>query len=260
VIFADDEWKLISNAMSAPNPGDMRRSTRRRVIDIIRHHYPELSALTIAEIIADAFDTPWMPSAVISFNAEPLLLALISIEISNRVADGSSKITAKDEQRPRFDMVTHSTSDRMRERVPYFFCHGLLPVPDVHRRLSPTAVDKLVFSEGSYLQLANSSFSWQSSVFLDVCAFHSVVFVGVSLSDPNMRRWLSWVHTNRVQELQARFGRRGPSTDHYWISRLPKSDEERQWIESSVAHLGVRLVWIPKWSELGPALRAILGL
>jgi hypothetical protein len=257
---SESEWKTISNAMSAPNPGDMTRSTRQGFIEIIRHHYPGLSALTVAEIVAELDDTPWMPSAVISFNAEPLLLALISVAISNRVADGSSKITAKGEQRPRFDMVTHGTSDRVRDRVPYIFCHGLLPVPDVHRRWSPRAVDKLVFSEGSYLQLANSSFSWQSSVFLDVCAFRSVVFVGVSLSDPNMRRWLSWVHTNRIQELHARFGRGGPSTDHFWINKLPKSDTERQWIEASVAHLGVRLLWIPDWSQIGLALRAMLGL
>jgi len=258
--LTDQEWKLVSNALSAPNPGDMTRRARREFVGIIRSHYDGLSSTTLAEIVSEIADTKVSPAAIISFNAEPLLFTLISLKISHRVADGSSKATIKGEQQPHLDMVTHGTSNRRQDRIPYFFCHGLLPVPDVHRRRALGAVDKLVFSEGNYLQLANSSFSWQSSVFIDVCAFHSVVFVGVSLSDPNMRRWLSWVHANRVQELQGRFGYDGPSTDHYWISRLPESHDEREWIEASVAHLGVRLVWIPGWSKLEQALRSMLGI
>ena len=96
------------------------------------------------------------------------------------------------EQHKVLDLVTHSISHKKSDRIPFYFCHGLVPVPgQPRRRGSLQSIDKLVFSEAEYLQLANSSYSWQSTVFLDVCASKSVVFIGVSLSDSNMRRWLS---------------------------------------------------------------------
>ena len=33
-----------------------------------------------------------------------------------------------------------------------------------------------------------------------------------------------------------------------------------RWVESTVAHLGVRLVWLDDWSEMGAALTSMLGL
>ena len=64
---------------------------------------------------------------------------------------------------------------------------------------------------------------------------------------------------NRIQELRDRNAYRGFSTSHYWINVLPASSHERLWIESSVAHLGIRLVWINNWNEVGQALNSMLG-
>jgi len=92
-----------------------------------------------------------------------------------------------------------------------------------------------------------------------VCSSRSVVFIGLSLSDPNMRRWLSWIYANRIQELKERGLRPVSSTSHFWINKRPTSIDERRWIESSVAHLGVRLVWLNSWVEVEDALRSLLG-
>ena len=174
-------------------------------------------------------------------------------------AFASERFLGKQEQV--IDIVTHAISNRREGRIPYFFCHGLLPTPKPQRRGPKVeSLDKLVFSEANYLQLANLAFSWQSSVFTEVCRSRSVVFVGVSLTDPNMRRWLSWIVGNRVEELkwEGEFTE-GVTTSHLWINKAPVSANERSWVESCVAHLGVRLAWIESWDEVGQALRKLLG-
>jgi hypothetical protein len=116
-----------------------------------------------------------------------------------------------------------------------------------------------VFSEADYLQ-ANSGFSWQSSIFFESCMSRSVIFIGLSFSDPNLRRWLGIMHQNRLRELRI-IGHTGvASAPHYWFKTIPKTLKEKAWIEAAVAHLEVRLVWLKNWAEVGPALRNMLGL
>ena len=201
------------------------------------------------------------PRGVLSFNAEPLLLALTNaLKVEEFHAKGAPLPTVGDRAQL-FDFVTRSISRKRTGRIPYVFIHGLLPVPDPsgagHRA---DASDKLVFSEASYLQLANTSFSWQSAVFLDAASSGHLVFLGVSLSDPNMRRWLAWAHENRCRELEAYGPHDGDSTSHYWLHKKPTDDSGRRWIESLVAHLGVRLIWLEDWSQVADAMRHLLAL
>lgn len=255
--LSESEWDLFTRIISA-NLGEYRRSEWLKYLLLIRKYYPEISALMVAEVISEYLDTEFSPSSILSFNAEPLLPSLINAYVRiNRV----TKAEASKSYGKQFDLVTHSISNRNALRIPYYFIHGLLPVPsELRKRRIIDSPDKLVFSETEYLQLANNTFSWQSSVFLDVAASNSLVFIGVSLSDPNMRRWLSWIHLNRRRELEILFSARGPSTAHYWITKHPGSANEREWIEASVEHLGIRLIWIYEWSEVGRALRSMLEL
>lgn len=245
------EWKVFTKVLSSIRVSDIEARDRKSFLDIVRKYFKNMSGLLIAEIISDIVETNLAPSAILSFNAEPLLLTLIKAFTAERIAPSKREV---------IDVVTHGISNRRANRIPYYFCHGLLPVPAA-RTSNQTAqsIDKLVFSETNYLQLSNSTFSWQSSVFIDICSSKSVVFIGVSLSDSNMRRWLSWIYDNRVQELRVHHAYKGVSTSHLWINKLPASSAERDWIESSVAHLGVRLIWIKSWSEVGQALNLLLG-
>lgn len=195
------------------------------------------------------------PSAIISFNAEPLLYTLINAVAAERHKTISSKKGSLKGLSKVVDRVTRLVSYREPGRIPYFFCHGLLPFPKASTRFKKdTDLGKLVFSESEYLALANTSFAWQSSAFLDVALFRQIVFLGVSLSDQNMRRWLAWIHAARTKEL-TRLGGSGPSTTHYWITKHASTQAEERWVESCVAHLGVRVVWLSAWNELGPCLR-----
>lgn len=214
------------------------------------------SALDIAAVLTSVLGTEMTPAAILSFNAEPLLFALVNALTSERaMADGPPRAG---QDRQWFDLITRSISNRQAGRVPYILCHGMLPVPTRHPIATMASVDKLVFSEGDYLQLANSAYSWQSSAFLDVAGSRRVVFVGVSFSDPNMRRWLSWQQENRAREIAAIGEGRHSSTPHLWLRVAPTERAEIGWIEAAVQHLGVRVVWMDNWSETGRVLKSLL--
>ena len=117
-----------------------------------------------------------------------------------------------------------------------------------------------MLTEDNYLELANNSFSWQATSFIDNCMNRRVVFCGVSLTDANMRRWLSWIHANKMAEFKENGLDCKDATEHFWICKKPNTIQEKIWLEESVAHLGVRLVWIDEWNQTGKVLKRMLGL
>jgi SIR2-like domain len=245
------EWKLFARALNTRHLGHLEPRLWRDFFDLVRSRFPGLTAMGLAETMVGVLGGPLAPRAILSFNAEPLFPALLNAHLS--ISGGSNSPSDA------IDYVTRSTSNRKARRVPYIFCHGLLPVPGA---VGPTlsSVDKLVFSEGSYLQLANNSFSWQSTSFIRAAANHSLVFVGLSLSDSNLRRWMSWVHSNRVAELTESGVSQPTSTVHYWIAKQPESDETKRWYESLVAHLGVRVIWVADYPDIPRTLQVMLGV
>jgi hypothetical protein len=209
-----------------------------------------VSAIELASVVIDSETDGFGPAAILSFNAEPLLYALINARAS---------VSASFSPKAPLDRITRSLSNRNSGRIPYVFCHGLLPI-EGHPSSDWHSIDKLVFSEADYLQVANGGFTWQSSTFFEACMSRSVVFIGLSFSDPNLRRWLGIMHQNRLRELQIIGHNAVASAPHYWFRTIPNTPEEKAWIEAAVAHLGVRLFWLQNWTEVGPALRSMLGL
>lgn len=210
----------------------------------------ETSAYQLAPIIIEAIKQHNGPQCILSFNAEPLLFAMLN----SLLVDGRKQLPKKV-----FSKVINSVSNYGLGTIPYVFCHGLLPITTNPHKFS-TSIDKLVFLEEEYLHLANNSFSWQSTTFLNTCISRHIVFIGTSLTDPNMRRWLSWTHANRLDEMRQNGLDIKDSTQHYWIRTIPADKNIMPWVESAVSHLGVRIVWIDNWSQVGLALNKMLGM
>ena len=243
---AADEWRNIVNCLEAVNVANVNRDGWSRFLSFFES-YPQFrtaSALSLAAVMAQTLPTDASPVSILSFNAEPLLYALISAWVA-RLHDWDRGGGVLNAPKQPLDKLARATSGRTRGRVPYVFCHGLLGVPDGYRhRADSASADKLVFSEEQYLTLANAVVSWQSTAFVETCMSRAVVFVGVSLSDPNMRNWLSRVAQNRTRELHDVHGHDGDSTAHFWLNEHPGTPAEAEWIENTVGHLGIRLVWL----------------
>lgn len=244
------EWKAFIKvqeavALAGISEGDWKAF--KGVIDKVLHN---TSANLLAEAVIKSLENGVSPKAILTFNGEAIFFALLNYYYWMNRTDDKNK----------FDRVVNGITNRHINRIPYIHCHGVLPINGIETRTGHNASDKLVFSEDSYLQLANSPLSWQSLNFIENCTQSKMVFVGVSLSDPNMRRWLGWIHSNKMNEFRINGLDCKNATEHFWINKKPKTDVEKIWIEESVAHLGVRLVWINEWSQVGEALQKMLGL
>jgi len=245
------EWSLIQRLFANVCFANKSDPESADFLNIIATKYPNSTPLYLAEVLGRAIANDFSPSAVLSFNAEPLLLALTNAYIRTNTTLSKKKY---------FDASLRGISYRKAGRIPFHFCHGLLPLPGQIPKKHAASLDKLIFSESEYLNLASSNFSWQSAVFLNAAMSHSLVFVGLSFTDQNLRRWLGFVHTNRINELQ-RIGKKiDVSTRHYWINKRPATLREQEIMEAATAHLGVRLVWIDNWSETRSALENMLTL
>lgn len=259
-LLPNDDWNKFSSTITSHSGWGVTKDWLD-YIQVVEKNLPHCSAMSLAKIIVNVLDSNLAPSAILSFNAEPFLPSLINGLWRRKLAETYGIVESHNRRRKIIDLVTNSISMRRNSRLPYYFIHGLLPVPDnPYSKVLTKSSHGLVFSESDYLQLSNSVFSWQAATFSDVCSSRSVVFIGVSLTDSNMRRWLSWVHTNRIQEVYATRGKLVESTIHYWITVMPASATERRWMESIVAHLGVRIIWIARWDQVGTALERLLGL
>jgi hypothetical protein len=130
-----------------------------------------------------------------------------------------------------------------------YHVHGFLPRTG---KLDPDA--DLVFSEDAYHSQFIDPFSWSNLIQLNKLTQNTCLFVGISLTDPNMRRLLdvAW--------------RKNPNKtlSHYIIKRLPRFadgdllDEVSKLLEEQDANaLGLNVVWIDEFRELPAVLREI---
>lgn len=205
----------------------------------------------IAKVVLESYFQERGPEAIVSFNAELLLPSLIN---AHAYIDYGR-------QQKFIDYVTEPITSHYLGRLQYIFCHGVVQVPYSSKRAQKlfNVYDKLVFSENEYLQLANSSFAWQSNSFFNILTTSTVIFIGLSFTDANLRRWLSWIHASKKDALM-KMGIQEDSTSHYWIEKIPEDRRMQRWYELSVAHLGIRIIWINDWSEVPEVLKKAVHL
>lgn len=249
-----DDWDVVSKIMQTDHLSHAPVQEWKTFISYRDSILSNTTAHRIAPVILKAIEHDVAPKSIISFNAEPILLIILNSLILEKYSDDDHPYPKKI-----FCKMTNGISHQGNKQIPFYFCHGLLPINENVHTCS-TSLDKLVFLEEEYLQLANNSFSWQATTFLNACTTQHIVFIGTSLTDPNMRRWLSWVHTNRLNEMRQNGINVDCSTQHYWIRTVPKDRTTIPWIEAIVAHLGVRIIWIEDWSQSALALEKILGI
>ena len=250
-------WTTIAKALTASKPSALTVEKWEQFAQVVTSD-GRASAPAIARIIAGLDDESKRPDAVFSFNAEPLLPALVNCyhALKHGVANKDIRI---------IERLSHNLAARRRGRLPFYFVHGLLPIAGRDRFNQFLAPDKLIFTESQYLNLARSSYSWQSDVFLNACIQYRFVFIGLSFTDPNLRRWLGWEWEGRETQWHRKRNAGlhvdspdDPRSSHYWLRTRPGNGEDTRLIEKSVEHFGVRIVWLDSWSDVEPTLRLML--
>lgn len=213
--------------------------------------YGTTSLMQLARTLLKAADGNRAPTAVLTFNADVLLhVGLTLLQIGNSFKVSGNLI-------PNFRYrAMYRSSDRPNGKIPIYHIHGSI-TPEQARRESR---EKLVFPESSYSHLAGLVYAWPQTVFLSSAQSTRLVFVGLSMSDPNIRRWLSWSEGYRRAELSHLGAVPNFLSQHLWITTRSKDVRIQRIKESGLLHLGVRTAFIPDWSALEDALSNLAAL
>lgn len=255
--------------------GEPEDEARRRFLDMVREHlyagYRQVAAqrrlpkATTLDAIADLLRRAAprrRVAAVVTFNFDDLLeQALVKRKVRHHVV----------------------LDDRRRDAtgLPVVHPHGFLP-------MSGEPSDNIVFTEDDYHRLTDSIFHWGLTRMVGYLREHTVLFVGLSMSDPSLRRLLDASHSHgdipahcqvqkrhevrdherqlamaRVEELARRHGQLLGDAEVKDKSELQQAIDavlhqadsyDRELFES----MGVKTIWLEDYADL-PRLLARLG-
>lgn len=138
------------------------------------------------------------------------------------------------------------------DRVTVFHPHGMLPRFDRDSELDNA---RIVFSEDDYHNLYSDPYSWANVAQLTLLTGFSVLFIGLSMQDPNLRRLIDVARS------------RGFRNQHFAVFRDPtigaaRSDEAqkahlRHMIELDMRSLGVTAWFIDRHEVVAEVIQSI---
>jgi hypothetical protein len=132
--------------------------------------------------------------------------------------------------------------------LPIYHVHGYLP------RTGPIPETELVFSEDAYHSQFLDAFSWSNLIQLAKLTQNTCLFIGISLTDPNMRRLLDVAWRKNPDKTMSHFIIK-KSPDHTKDSPL---DRVSRLLEEQDANaLGLNIIWIDSFDELPNVLSRI---
>ncbi len=153
--------------------------------------------------------------------------------------------------------------------ISIYHLHGWLDVRD--RRERPVVTPPLVFRESEYFDAIANPNSFANYTAQSLFQRRNVLFIGTSMEDVNVRRWLynSFEERRRTshQFLRARSGdyagaeaeAYAVSIRHFWFRQAKDLPEPNRTIRTSVAdsmrNLGVEVIWYQEHGEIADHLR-----
>lgn len=134
--------------------------------------------------------------------------------------------------------------------LPVYHVHGYLP----RTGKIPDETD-IVFSEDAYHSQFIDPFSWSNLIQLNKLTQNTCLFVGVSLTDPNLRRLLDVAWRKNPDK----------TLSHYIIKKLPRfgdaddvlDDLARLLEEQDANALGINVIWVENYNEIPALLRTV---
>lgn len=134
--------------------------------------------------------------------------------------------------------------------LPIYHVHGYLPRTG---KIPPHT--NIVFSEDAYHTQFIEPFSWSNLIQLNKLSQNTCLFVGLSLTDPNLRRLLDVAH------------RKNPSNslNHYIVKKTPnvngseQIDELMMFLEEQDANeLGLNVLWVKDFDEIARLIKKLI--
>ncbi|PKO45261.1 MAG: molecular chaperone Tir [Betaproteobacteria bacterium HGW-Betaproteobacteria-4] len=143
------------------------------------------------------------------------------------------------------EAIRHSSDE-----LPIYHVHGYLP-----RSGKVSAESEIVFSEDAYHGQFIDPFSWSNLIQLNKLTHNTCLFVGISLTDPNLRRLLDVAWRKNPDKTLSHFVfKRRPK----WGSKNDALDDLTTLLEEQDANaLGLNVVWVDEYAEIPEILRSV---
>ena len=173
-----------------------------------------------------------------------------------------------------FDDLVEKNLRRMRVKYRSIYSEGVVPmseelgiyhvhgfIPQDKESYSKLTESLLVFSEEGYHKLMLEPYNWANMVQLNYMTNNTCVFIGLSMTDPNMRRLLEIAAQKRPDDelcrhyaIMRRF-KIGDSQEKDTVKSFEGVNESLQ--ESFFAELGINIIWVDEYSEIPKILQRI---
>jgi hypothetical protein len=202
-----------------------------------------------------------MPSVILNFNADTVLDTLVLVLNKKMLAERKSNFDDPPLILNRIsNRVAAQNYFRMFEgRIPLYHVHGCLFPFDSKYAIRAHQVSDLVFEENSYADMAQNAYNWGQTIFLSLCQDRQMVFLGLSLTDSNIRKWLIFSQTHDNDTLINIADVKNFTCRHIWIDRTPPKLDSTI-LDYLTRHLGVKIATLEDWKFVGPALKNLIGI
>lgn len=196
----------------------------------------------------DTFQPNSRVNAVVTLNMDALLQMYTRSRFSRRILRTVERASA-------------SASSKL---VNVYHVHGFLVRDGTsHRgrdRRAIEAPDRLVLTEQQYFDVVADVHGFVNYSLLHLLRQHRFLFVGLSMTDTNLRRALHLSFTERKRELlsegRAEHGATRNATRHWAVVRHQNLDVDRA-LATLLLSVGVRPVWISEWGDVPLVLKSI---
>jgi len=170
--------------------------------------------------------------------------SLITFNFDNLIEE------ALDKSRVKYKAIYAEGMRSKSSELPLFHVHGYLP----RNGRIPRDRD-IVFSEDAYHSQFIDPFSWSNLIQLNKLSHNTCLFVGLSLTDPNLRRLLDVANRKNPNK----------SINHFIIKKTlsPKNGKDRvddlaEFLEEQDANeLGLNVIWVNEFKEIAPVIKSI---
>lgn len=234
-------------------PRKIGKKNVHRLCAFFQTTYGHTSLLGLVRWALDAQKKGKLPNAVITFNAETLFHTVF--ELFQR-EEHYKQPSPHSHPNYCFTRVFEPTIVRRHNtggeaKISIYHCHGVL-LPRKGKKAN-SKEEPIVFLEQDYLKVSSRAATWPETLFMFHAQLGRMLFVGTSMADPNMRRWLGLSEELKKSVQPKPHTASGPP--HVWVTLQPKLRSIAELKQEGLWHMGTRPAWLSSWDRLEFALR-----
>ncbi|EKF9639168.1 SIR2 family protein [Vibrio cholerae] len=242
------------------NPRNLSKEETLALVHYFETNHAKSTLNQLAHVLSKAYNKNKLPMSVINFNADTLLHLLIEIK---HIARNNTE-SSWEQPAAQFVKSFRGIQTSSKNIVPIHHCHGAISPSSNNLKKNKDSRQNIVFRETEYLEIAGTASAWAQTLCLYHAQNSKFLIIGHSLSDPNIRKWLAWSHQNHLKEIEQvlpyNLKERAVSPRHIWVNVKPQDSIQKELMEISLLHIGVRICWIESWEQVESVMENLLAL